>query len=61
MLEGFYQEFPEGKSLLHELFSHVYEGAPLKTKPVALVTLVINSVLQQILRRLDELGRERAK
>lgn len=59
LVAKFYQDFPEAKNLLQQLFGYVYENKKLSYEPLDLIIEVFNHVLKPILTRLDALGKAR--
>ena len=55
-IDSFYREFPEGEEDLKMLFDHVHLNKPLEIDPVELSTSTIDSVLQSLLNKIDEMG-----
>lgn len=56
-LEKFIEVFPQSHDDLKELLNHVYKGEPLGSDAVELSTSTLNTVLQPILSKIDEMGR----
>ncbi len=55
-IDKFYQEFPQSKLPLETLLNHVYNNEPMESESIELLTNTIDSVLQTILKKIDEMG-----
>lgn len=58
-INKFYEEFPGSKESLESLLSHVYNNETLDTESIDLLTNTIDNVLQNILKKIDEMGKEK--
>jgi hypothetical protein len=56
-INKFYEEFPESRISFETLLNHIYNNKPIEDKPVELLTITIDHVLQIILKKIDQLGK----
>lgn len=57
-IDQFYSEFPESREHLESLLDHIYNNKPMESISVDLLTNTIDYVLQTVLTRVDEIGKQ---
>ncbi|WP_455391432.1 hypothetical protein [[Eubacterium] cellulosolvens] len=60
-INKFYEEFPTSRESLETLLNHVYNNETLDTDSIDLLTNTIDNVLQNILKKIDEMGKNKVE